>query len=371
MSTSTSSPAKGPLAGVRIVLIGGIGPGPFAAQQLGDMGADVLKIDRLQDAGRRPGLMARNQRSVVLDLKSPEGIATALALCERADALIEGFRPGVMERLGLGPEDVLARNPRLVYGRMTGWGQDGPLAQAAGHDLNYIALGGALQAIGTPDEPVVPLNVAGDFGGGAMFLVAGLLAAMLQARSSGRGQVVDCAMSEGSAALLSMFYAMHAEKRWGVRGSNLLDGGAPFYRPYRCADGRWVSIGALEPAFYTLLLRKLELEGDPDFAEQNDRTRWPTMRDRLEACFGSRSRDEWCALLEGSDACFAPVLDFDEAPQHAHAQARGSFVQVGGAWQPAPAPRFVGTPNPVPRAPVAIGADMEAVLADWGVDSKA
>ncbi|HVR53943.1 MAG TPA: CaiB/BaiF CoA-transferase family protein [Pseudorhodoferax sp.] len=366
MDSSTRA-AAGPLAGVRIVLVGGIGPGPFAAQQLGDMGADVLKIDRLQDAGRRPGLMARNQRSVVLDLKSADGIATALALCERADALIEGFRPGVMERLGLGPEAVLARNPRLVYGRMTGWGQTGPLAQAAGHDLNYIALGGALQAIGTPEEPVVPLNLAGDFGGGAMFLVAGLLAALLQARSSGHGQVVDCAMSEGSAALLSMFYAMHAGGRWGTRGSNLLDGGAPFYRPYRCADGRWVSIGSLEPAFYALLLRKLDLEGDPDFADQNDRTRWPRMRERLAACFAGRSRADWCALLEGSDVCFAPVLDFDEAPQHPHAQARGSFVEVGGAWQPAPAPRFTGTPNPVPRAAVAIGADTAAALADWGV----
>ena len=368
---SQPPPATGPLAGVRVLLVGGIGPGPFAAQQLGDMGADVLKIDRPGDAGRPPGLMARNQRSVVLDLKSPEDIATALTLCERADALIEGFRPGVMERMGLGPDAALARNPRLVYGRMTGWGQTGPLAQAAGHDLNYIALGGALHAIGTPGEPVVPLNLAGDFGGGALFLVTGLLAAMLQARSSGRGQVVDCAMSEGSAALLSLFYALHAQGRWGARGGNLLDGGAPFYRPYRCADGRWVSVGSLEPAFYALLLRKLGLEEDPDFAQQNDRTRWPRMRERLEACFASRSRADWCALLEGSDACFAPVLDFDEAPRHPHAQFRGSFVEVNGNWQPAPVPRFGGTPNPAPRPAVAIGADTDAALAEWGVARQA
>ena len=366
-STPSPPPSAGPLAGIRIVLMGGIGPGPFAAMLLADLGADVLRIDRPEDSGRPGGPLGRNQRSVALDLKSAAGTATALELLDKADALIEGFRPGVMERLGLGPDVVLARNPRLAYGRMTGWGQTGPLSQAAGHDLNYIALSGALHALGTADAPIVPLNLVGDFGGGSLYLAMGLLAALLQARSSGRGQVVDCAMTEGSASLMSLFYALRAAGRWGERGSNLLDGAAPFYNPFRCADGRWVAVGAIEPAFYALLRSKLGLADDPAFDAQNDRTQWPALKQRMAQIFATRSRDEWCALLEGSDACFAPVLDMDEAPLHPHNAARGSFVQVAGAWQPAPAPRFSDTPSPMPRAAGPLGADTASALRDWGI----
>lgn len=367
MADPLTSPAAGPLAGTRIVLAGGIGPGPFAAMLLGDLGADVLKIDRPQDAGRVPTVLARNQRSVALDLKTPDGLATALALVGKADALIEGFRPGVMERLGLGPEAALARNPRLAYGRMTGWGQHGPLAQAAGHDINYIALSGALHAIGSPEAPAVPLNLVGDFGGGALFMAMGLLAAIVQARASGRGQVVDCAMTEGSAVLMSMFYALRGAGRWGDRGSNLLDGGAPFYGVFRCADGKWVAVGAIEPAFYALLRARLGLDADPEFDAQLDKARWPALKARIAEVIASRTRAQWCELLEGSDACFAPVLDFDEAPLHPHNQARGSFLRTAQGWEPAPAPRFSATPNPAPRAPAAIGADTASALADWGV----
>jgi alpha-methylacyl-CoA racemase len=367
VASPISPQGAGPLAGTRIVLAGGIGPGPFAAMLLGDLGADVLKIDRPQDAGRVPTVLARNQRSVTLDLKTPAGIGTALALIGKADALIEGFRPGVMERLGLGPEAALARNPRLAYGRMTGWGQHGPLAQAAGHDINYIALSGALHAIGDTDAPAVPLNLVGDFGGGALFMAMGLLAAILQARASGRGQVVDCAMTEGSAVLMSMFYALHGAGRWSARGTNLLDGGAPFYGVFRCADGKWVAVGAIEPAFYALLRDKLGLAADGDFDAQHDRKRWPSLKARIAEVVATRTRAQWCELLEGTDACFAPVLDFDEAPLHPHNDARGSFLRTGHGWEPAPAPRFSATPNPAPRAPVAIGADTEQVLADWGV----
>ena len=367
MASTLPAQGTGPLAGTRIVLAGGIGPGPFTAMLLGDLGADVLKIDRPQDAGRVPTVLARNQRSVTLDLKTPEGIETALALIGRADALSEGFRPGVMERLGLGPEAALARNPRLAYGRMTGWGQHGPLAQAAGHDINYIALSGALHAIGSADAPAVPLNLVGDFGGGALFMAMGLLAAILQARAGGRGQVVDCAMTEGSAVLMSMFYALHGAGRWGARGTNLLDGGAPFYGAFRCADGKWVAVGAIEPAFYALLREKLGLDADLEFDAQNDKERWPELKARVAEVIARRTREQWCELLEGSDACFAPVLDFDEAPLHPHSQARGSFLRAEHGWEPAPAPRFSATPNPAPRAPVAIGANTEEVLADWGV----
>ncbi len=365
--TTTSPAAGGPLTGQRIVLMGGIGPGPFAALLLGDLGADVLRIDRPQDSGRPAGPLGRNQRSVTLDLKSAGDLQTALALLERADALIEGFRPGVMERLGLGPDAVLARNPRLAYGRMTGWGQTGPLAQAAGHDLNYIALSGALHAIGPAEAPVPPLNLVGDFGGGSLYLVMGLLSAMLNARITGQGQVVDCAMTEGSASLLTMFYAMHAGGRWGPRASNLIDGGAHFYNPFQCADGKWVSVGAIEPAFYALLREKLGLSDDPEFDNQNDRSRWPALKQRLAQVFAQRTRAQWCELLEGTDVCFAPVLDMEEAPLHPHNVARGSFVKMADGWQPAPAPRFSRTPNAVPRAGAAVGADTQQALQDWGV----
>jgi alpha-methylacyl-CoA racemase len=365
--TDSSSTATGPLAGTRIVLAGGIGPGPFAAMLLGDLGADVVKIDRPQDAGRVPTVLARSQRSVTLDLKTPEGLDTALALLDKADALIEGFRPGVMERLGLGPDAVLARNPRLAYGRMTGWGQQGPLSQAAGHDINYIALSGALHAIGSSDSPAVPLNLVGDFGGGALFMSLGLLAGILQARASGRGQVVDCAMTEGSAVLMSMFYALRGAGRWGERGSNLLDGGAHFYNVFRCADGKFVAVGAIEPAFYALLRAKLGLDLDAAFDAQDDRARWPDLKARMAETIARRTRQEWSTLMEGSDACFAPVLDLDEAPLHPHNAARGSFLRTGHGWEPAPAPRFSATPNPTPRPPAAIGAHTADVLAQWGV----
>jgi alpha-methylacyl-CoA racemase len=303
---------------------------------------------------------------VALDLKGRAGIAAALALLERADALIEGFRPGVMERLGLGPDVALQRNPRLVYGRMTGWGQTGPLARAAGHDINYIALSGALHAIGTPDEPVLPLNLVGDFGGGALYLAMGLLAGVLQARSSGRGQVVDCSMVEGAASLMTMFYEMRSAGRWGERGGNLLDGGAHFYNPYRCADGRWITLGAIEPQFYALLRQKVGLQ-DAEFDAQMDRSQWPALKDKVAAVVARRTRDEWCALLEGSDVCFAPVLDMDEAHLHPHSRERGSFVEVGGQWQPGPVPRFSATPNAAPRAPSSVGADTDIALREWGV----
>lgn len=359
---------SGPLSGVKIVIVGGIGPGPFTAMLLAGLGADVLRIDRAEETGRVANALARSQRSVVLDLKSAAGIETTLALFERADAIIEGFRPGVMERLGLGPETALVRNPRLVYGRMTGWGQTGPLAQTAGHDINYIALSGALHAIGTTEQPVPPLNLVGDFGGGALYLAMGLLAGVINARNTGRGQVVDCSMVEGSASLMTLMYWMRAAGRWGKRGENLLDGGAPFYNPFRCADGRWISLGAIEPQFYALLRDKAGLT-DPAFDAQMDRSRWPELTEKMAVVIASRTRDEWCALLEGSDVCFAPVLDMDEATQHPHNVARGSFVEIDGHWEPGPAPRFSATPNPVPRAPSRIGADTQTALDAWGVQA--
>ncbi len=365
-----SSSSVGPLAGMRVVLVGGIGPGPFAAMLMADLGADVLRIDRPEEAGRPAGPLARNQRSVALDLKSPDGVAGALALIAKADALIEGFRPGVMERLGLGPEVALKHNPRLAYGRMTGWGQTGPLATVAGHDINYVALSGALHAIGSAEAPAIPLNLVGDFGGGSLFLVMGLLAAIVHARDQGHGQVVDCAMTEGSAMLMSLFYALRAGGRWGERGHNLLDGGAPFYNPFRCADGRFVAVGAIEAPFYALLRRKLGLEADPAFDAQNERMHWPALKQRMAEVFAQRTRAQWCELLEGTDACFAPVLDMDEAPLHPHNQARGSFVKSGEGWQPAPAPRFSLTPNAAPRPAPAMGADTAAALQDWGVPAE-
>ncbi len=360
------TPPNGPLAGTRIVIVGGIGPGPFAAMLLAELGADVLRIDRPGERERGIGAFARSQRSVALDLKTDDGIATALALFDKADAIIEGFRPGVMERLGLGPDVALARNAALVYGRMTGWGQTGPLAQAAGHDINYIALSGALHAIGPQDRPIVPLNLVGDFGGGSLYLAMGLLAAIVHVKNGGSGQVVDCAMVDGAASLTTMFHAMRAAGLWGARGRNLLDGGAHFYAVYRCADGRFVALGAIEPAFYAELRAKTGL-GDAAFDAQNDAARWPELKERVAAVIATRTRDEWCELLEGSDACFAPVLDFDEAPEHPHNRERGTFVDVDGHREPAPAPRFSATPLAPPRAAGAPGADTESALRDWGV----
>jgi alpha-methylacyl-CoA racemase len=361
----------GPLAGIKVIEFRGLGPAPFCAMLLSDMGAEVLRIERKGGGDileQRHDVLARGRRSLALDLKRPEGAAAALRLIARSDVLIEGFRPGVMERLGLGPEPCLARNPRLVYGRMTGWGQDGPLAGAAGHDINYVALTGALHSVGTPQSgPVPPVNFVGDFGGGAMSLAFGIVCALLEAGRSGKGQVVDAAITDGTALLMAMVYSLRGNGAWpGGRGENLLDGGAPYYGTYRCADGKWVAVGPLEPQFYALFLNKLGLGDDADFADQADRARWPAMRAKLERRFAERSRDAWCALLEGTDACVAPVLDLDEAPRHPHNQARRTFFSRDGVTQPAPAPRFSRTPGEAGGPPPVPGQHTEAALADWG-----
>jgi alpha-methylacyl-CoA racemase len=366
----------GPLAGIRVVEMVGLGPCPFAAMMLADMGAEVIRIDRKTSPaadnpfpmlGTRFDVMARGRRSLALDLKQPAAKAVVLQLLDKADVLLEGFRPGVMERLGFGPDACHARNPKLVYGRVTGWGQHGPLAQAAGHDLNYIALTGMLHATGRADSPPPPpLNLVGDFGGGAMMVAFGVVCALLEARTSGRGQVVDAAMTEGAALLGAMTYGLRAFGAWhDARESNLLDGGAPFYDSYACADGKFITIGSLEPQFYALLL-KLTGASDPVFDTQMDQREWPRMKERFTALFKTRSRDQWCAVLEGTDVCFAPVLDMAEAPAHPHNQARATFIEVDGVTQPAPAPRFSRTPPAVAGAASKPGADGAAILADWG-----
>jgi alpha-methylacyl-CoA racemase len=357
---------------MRVIEIAGIGPGPFAAMLLADLGAEVLRVDRVESVGAGwadPSLdfLGRGRRSAAVNLKHPEGVAVVLRLVERADALVEGFRPGVMERLGLGPEVCAARNPRLVYGRMTGWGQDGPLARVAGHDINYIALAGALDPIGRRGAPPTPpLNLVGDFGGGGMLLVLGILAALVERQRSGRGQVVDAAMVDGAALLTTIF---HATQQSGFdsreRGTNMLDSGAHFYDAYETADGKWISIGSIEPQFYGELLARLGL--DPaEFQPQMDKARWPAWKERLAAIFRTRTRDEWCARLEGSDACFAPVLSLAEAREHPHNRARGTFVEVAGRLQPGPAPRFDRTPARVARPPARAGEHTDEALADWG-----
>lgn len=363
----------GPLAGLRVVEFAGLGPGPFAAMVLADMGADIVRVDRVGAAaalGLKYDVLNRGRRSIALDLKRPEAVEAALRLVERADALIEGFRPGVMERLGLGPDICLARNPRLAYGRITGWGQAGPLAHAAGHDINYIALSGALHAIGTEEGgPAVPLNLIGDFGGGGMLLAFGLVCAVLEARDSGKGQVVDAAMTDGAAALMAMIYGMAGNGQWtDRRQGNLLDGGAPFYGTYRCADGKWVAVGALEPQFYALLLDALDL-ADPAFRTQSDRSMWPKLRTALADAFARRTRQEWCEALQGSDACFAPVLDLTEAPPHPHNASRGTFVERDGVVQPAPAPRFSRTAAELRGPPPRPGEHGSQILAEHGFGS--
>ncbi|TGD93058.1 CaiB/BaiF CoA transferase family protein [Methylobacterium nonmethylotrophicum] len=353
MDPSHTAGQGGPLAGLRIVEFAGIGPGPFAAMLLADMGADVVRLDR--PGGADPyskNVVARGRPSVTVDLKDPGDVAGTHALLERADALVEGFRPGVMERLGLGPDVVLARNPRLVYGRMTGWGQDGPLATTAGHDITYMAVTGALAAIGPAERPVPPLNLVGDYGGGSLYLVAGLLAGLLSAGRTGRGQVVDAAICDGAASLMAMFSELSSQGRWSDRReANLLDGGAPWYRTYACRDGRHVAIGPLEPQFYALFRRLTGLDADPDFDRRDDPAVWPVLRRKLEALFLEKSRDEWCGLLEGTDACVAPVLTLGEAGDHPHLAARRTFVDIGGTVQPAPAPRFSATPSAIRPAP--------------------
>ena len=363
----------GPLAGIKIVEMGGIGPGPFAAMLLADMGAEVIRLDRTEavDLGLKSdprfNLLHRSRRSVALDLKRAEGVETALRLIAAADAVIEGFRPGVMERLGLGPDVCLARNPKLVYGRMTGWGQDGPLAQAAGHDINYISLVGVLHSIGRSDGgPVPPLNLVGDFGGGALYLVTGVLAALIEAARSGKGQVVDAAMVDGAASLMTPFFGLRAAGLWrDQRGDNFLDTGAPWYEVYETKDGAHVSIGAIEGRFYAELLKRTGV--DPaSLPPQNDRAGWPKIRARLKEVFRTKTREEWRALLEGSDACFAPILSLAEVAAHPHNQARGTFVEVDGVVQPAPAPRFSRTPSQIQSCPAEPGQHTEAALKDWG-----
>lgn len=366
----------GPLQGVTVIELAGIGPGPFAGMLLADMGARVLRIDRLPPPGKPEGLAAlmqndsivdRGRTSIAVNTKDPRGVATVLDLVAQADILIEGFRPGVTEKLGLGPMPCLARNPRLVYGRMTGWGQDGPLSQAAGHDINYIAISGALHAMGPKDRPpAVPLNLVGDYGGGGMLLALGVVSALFEARQSGQGQVVDAAMSDGAALLMSAQYGLMAKGFWrDERESNFLDGAAPFYGTYECADGRHVALGPIEPQFYRELLQKCGID-DPLFARQWERDDWPELKTRLAALIRTRDRDDWCRLLEGSDACFAPVLSMREAPQHPHNRARGTFVDSGGVLQPAPAPRFQRTPSALPAAAPRIGRDTAALLAELG-----
>ncbi|MFF0051086.1 CaiB/BaiF CoA transferase family protein [Streptomyces sp. NPDC005498] len=357
---------QGPLAGVRVIELGGIGPGPFGGMLLADLGAEVIRIDRPVEAGRPNAMpvLHRNRRSITVDLKSPEGIELVRTLTDTADVVYEGFRPGVAERLGLGPDDLLARNPRLVYGRMTGWGQDGPLASEPGHDINYIALSGALHAIGTPETPVVPLNLIGDFGGGGMLLAFGILAAVISARTTGRGQVVDAAMTDGSATLLAMMYGFLASGTWtDERACNMLDGGAPYYGVYRTADGQHMAVGPVEPQFYANMLRVLGLTDDPDFAGQNDRTKWPVMKHKLTDLFATRTREEWAKEFEGQQACVTPVLSLLEAPQHPHNVARGTYrAGAHGGFEPAPSPRFSGTPAPeVAPAPV-VGIHTDEVL---------
>ncbi len=365
----------GPLTGLRVLEFEAIGPGPFAAMMLADMGADVLLVDRPQAAGlgvssdRRFETMLRGRRSVTLDLKTPGGVEAALMLAERADAIVEGFRPGVMERLGLGPEVLFARNPKLVYGRMTGWGQTGPLAARAGHDINYIALSGVLNAIGRAgDKPVPPLNLVGDFGGGGMLLAFGIACGVIEARSSGRGQVVDAAMVDGASLLATMFAGFQAAGHWSERrGENILDSGAPWYDTYATADGKYVAIGAIEPKFYAALLERLGLAGEA-LPKQHDRAGWPALRERFATIFASKTRDEWCAAFDGSDACFAPVLGFTEARAHPHNLERGTSLTIGCVEQPAPAPRFGRTPGGVRGAPPERGEHGRAALAAWGFD---
>jgi alpha-methylacyl-CoA racemase len=360
----------GPLAGFRIVEFAGIGPAPMASMLFADLGAAVIRIDRMAPSGlgvdmpARFGLLQRSRPSVAIDMKHPEGVALALDLVGAADALIEGFRPGTMERLGLGPDVALKRNPRLVYGRMTGWGQTGPLAQAAGHDLNYLALTGALAAIGRKgSKPTPPLNLAADFGGGALYLAFGVACAMLEAQRSGKGQVVDAAMTEGAASLMTLFYGLYAAGLQRLeRGTNLLDSGSAIYDTYECADGKFISVAAIELKFRKELF---ELLGMPYTTDDG-----PEVKAKLEQAFKARSRDDWCTLLEGTDACFAPVLTMEEAPRHPHNIARGTFIEVDGVVQPGPAPRFSRTPSALPKPPQALGEGTRSALAAWGIPSQ-
>lgn len=381
-ATAENTPKQGPLVGTRIIEMAGIGPAPFCGMLLADLGAEVIRIDRKSSTPRRDGdnfasVTDRGKKSIALNLKKEAAIEAVLQLTGQADALIEGFRPGVMERLGLGPERLLQHNPALVFGRMTGWGQDGPLSSVAGHDLNYIAISGALGAMGRKGEPPFPpLNLIGDYGGGGMLLAVGLLAAILNARQSGKGQIVDAAMTDGTAVLMAMIYGMQAAGFWQIgQQSNLLDGAAHFYDTYRCSDGRFISLGSIEPQFYALLREKLELKED-FWDGQMDRENWPQRKKKLATLFARRSRNEWCELMEGTDICFAPVLDMDEAPLHPHNQARATFVPIADAkgsqagWQPAPAPRFSATPGAITSPPPNPGHDTDTIIEQFGLDGE-
>jgi len=367
---------SGPLSGYRIVEIAGIGPGPFAAMMLADMGAEVIRVDRAQSVrGPAPeapffDLLQRGRKNIAIDLKNPQGVETLLQLIEKADAVIEGFRPGVMERLGIGPDVCLARNPKLVFGRMTGWGQEGMYGQAAGHDINYISLAGALAHFARPGEtPLPPLNMVGDFGGGGMFLAYGVVCALLEAQKSGKGQVVDTAMVDGAAVLMTMFWAfksigMHDENN---PGTNLLDTGAHFYDAYRCKDDKFISIGSIEPQFYAELLRLTGLDADPEFASHMDRTKWSSLKPKVTAVFATKTQAEWCAIMEATDVCFAPVLTMSEAAQHPHNKERNTFVESHGVMQPAPAPRFSRTKTSLDQPPAHPGQHTSEVLTAWGI----
>ena len=358
----------GPLTGIRVVEMAGIGPGPFTAMMLSDLGAEVIRIDRLshKGIGHRANVLNRGRKSIAVDLKNPRGVETTLRLIEQADVVLEGFRPGVMERLGLGPEKCLSVNPRLIFGRMTGWGQTGPLSQAAGHDINYISIAGALGAMGYADRPPAPpLNLVGDFGGGAMYLLTGILAALVERATSEQGQIIDAAMSDGTASLLSPFFGLMAMNMWTTdRFSNRLDGGAFYYGSYECSDGKYISIGSLEPQFYALLLEKAEIT-DPEFQDQLDEAAWPAKREKLIQLFKTKTRQQWCDLMEGTDVCFAPVLDLKEAPNHPHNIDRKTFVELDGVIQPAPAPRFSRTQGEIQGPAAMAGEHTREVLSAW------
>jgi len=373
----------GPLQGLRVIEMAGIGPGPFAGMLLADLGADVIRVDRpgggAMGATDNPAdVLQRGRRSIAVNLKDPQGVATVLKLVEGADVLTEGYRPGVMEKLGLGPQECAACNPGLIYARMTGWGQEGPLSHAAGHDINYIAITGALAAIGRKESgPVPPLNLLGDFGGGSLYLVMGILSALYERSRSGKGQVIDAAITDGVISLMAAIQGFQGVGLWDdrARGGNMLDGGAHYYDTYECADGEWVSIGSIEPQFYTLLAEKLELpellgeDGKADFAAQFDKRQWAILKENIAARIRTKTRAEWCDIMEGTDVCFAPVLSISEAPTHPHNRARGSFVDVQGHWQTAPAPRFSRTPGQVGRLPVRPGTDTDSILAELGMDA--
>ena len=368
---------SGPLTGLKVIELAGIGPAPMAAMMLSDMGAEVIRVDRLTASGlgipmpKKFNFLGRGRKSIAVDLKNPEGIDALLELIDKADIVIEGFRPGVMERLGMGPDVCLERNPKLVFGRVTGWGQEGPLSKSAGHDLNYIALSGALHAIGRSNDepPTPPLNLVGDFGGGTMFIVVGILAALHEVKNSGKGQVVDAGMVDGALSLMTSIYGMHAGgNQSDERASNILDSGAHFYNTYETRDGKYVSIGSIETKFYAMLLEKLGL--DPDsLPPQMERESWPAMKEKFKGIFLTKTRDEWCALMENTDICFAPVLSLAEAPDYAHNKERGSFVDVEGVMHPAPAPRFSATPSSIKSPTPPTGVHTDEVLADWGISA--